>query len=102
MTFLYREVLSATLGCCQPRRPLEGFERFISSIVWPQQSTKRASVSSFRMVINGRGQAALFTAALAYNQRKEEGERERGEGEGEEPNRTTTYRARVSLKEKER
>jgi len=62
------------------------------------QSRKR--VSAFRMVINGKGQAALFTSdemAFAYNQRKDERVRE-------EPNRTgtTTYWARVSLGKRDR
>lgn len=84
------------LDFCQPRKIRAIYlEHRLAA-----QSRKRVSTSSFRMVINGRGQAALFTSdetAFAYNQRKDERVRE-------EPNRTgtTTYRARVSLGKRDR
>lgn len=86
------------LDFCQPRRSSRKIRAIYLEHRLAAQSTKRASASSFRMVINGRGQTALFTAA------KRPSRTISGKGAREEPNRTgtTTYRARVSLGKRDR
>lgn len=106
MTFLYREVLSATRLL-----PAKASSRRIRAIYLEHRLAATIDEKSLGVVVsNGNKRAragCAFHSGFAYNQRKEKraGERERKREEreeGEKPNRTATYRARVSPEERER